>query len=121
MRAQAYGTWKTMFYESLVRACQVRYARRYGGVSAARRATRYQEARGFAWTGKLADLLGEYEANRNKYPTLEAFAPRLVAFFDEYCKRKKLTKQEAREKRIWWAMYYTWLRGEYWYEDNQAK
>jgi hypothetical protein len=38
------------------------------------------------WIQELSDLLGDYEAHRDRYPTLEAFAPRLVAFFHDYAK-----------------------------------
>ena len=82
MRRQAYSNWKTMMYESLVRACVIRYTRRHEGQVAAWMMTQRQKGRGFTWVGDLADLLGEYEADRKKYPTLESFAPRIVAFFD---------------------------------------
>jgi hypothetical protein len=87
MNAMAYGNWQTMFYESLVRACVLRYTRHHDGAMAAWMATQRERANGFAWMGGLSDLLGEYEAHRDEYPTLEAFAPRLVAFFDDYAKK----------------------------------
>jgi hypothetical protein len=86
MRSQAYGEPLTMLRESLVRACGVRYQRQYGGEQAARKAIAYEKSRGFLWTEELSNLLGEYEAQRDRYPTLEAFAPRLVSFFNEYAK-----------------------------------
>ena len=36
----------------------------------------------------MSDLLGEYEAHRDQYPTLEVFSPRLVAFFAETAKKR---------------------------------
>jgi hypothetical protein len=87
MNAMAYGNWKTMFYESLVRACVLRYTRHHEGAVAAWMATQRERANGFAWMGGLSDLLGEYETHRDKYPTLESFAPRLMAFFDDYAKK----------------------------------
>ena len=87
MNAMAYGNWKTMFYESLVRACVLRYTRHHDGAMAAWLATQRERANGFAWMEGLSDLLGEYETHRDKYPTLEAFAPRLVAFFNAYAKK----------------------------------
>lgn len=84
MRSQAYGTAQTMLRESLVRACTVRYHHRYGGAYAAERAVDYETQRGFLWTGELSDLLAQYEAQRDRYPTLEAFAPRIVSLFNEY-------------------------------------
>jgi hypothetical protein len=96
MRRQAYGNWKTMIYESLVRACTVRYTRRHQGVIAAWWEIRHHTQRKFLWVGDLAELLGEYEKDRDKYPTLEDFAPRIVAFFDDYA--PKFAKAQAEGK-----------------------
>lgn len=84
MRSQAYGDWKTMLYESLVRACVIRYALRYDGPEAARRAIQEEQRRGFAWMNDLVNLLGEYEKQRGRYRDLNAFAPRIIAFFAAY-------------------------------------
>jgi hypothetical protein len=84
MEAQAYGEASTMLRESLVRACGVRYVRDYRGAAAARRVIEKEKQAGFLWMQELPDLLGEYEAHRDKYPTLETFAPRLVSFFNDY-------------------------------------
>jgi len=86
MRSQAYGTAGTMLRESLVRACTVRFHRQFEGAEAARRAAQSEASRGFVWTADLARLLEEYEGQRGKYPTLDSFAPRVVAFFDEYAR-----------------------------------
>jgi hypothetical protein len=56
----------------------------FEGAEAGRRAAQAEASRGFAWTSDLAGLLGEYEARRNQYPTLDSFAPRLVEFFTRY-------------------------------------
>ena len=82
MARQAYGQWKTMLYESLVRACTIRYLRRHQGLVAAWWKTRDDQGRQFRWVGDLASLLGEYEEHRDRYPTLESFAPRIVTFFN---------------------------------------
>jgi hypothetical protein len=84
MKRQAYSNWKTMMYESLVRACAIRYTRKHSGTVAAWLAVAGEKQRKFLWIGELSDLLGEYEAGRDRYPTLEAFAPRIVTFFDDY-------------------------------------
>jgi hypothetical protein len=82
MQSQAYGEWRTMLYESLVRGCVVRYVARTQGAVKAQAQIREEESRGFRWTGELAELLESYEKDRAKYPDLDAFAPHLVAFFD---------------------------------------
>lgn len=84
MRRQAYGTWQTLMYESLDRACGVRYTLVALGPEAAAREVAYNRDRRFLWTGRLSDLLGEYEKDRAAYPTLEAFFPKIVALFNDY-------------------------------------
>ena len=87
MKNQAYGNWRTMMYESLVRACEVRYAMANGGLQRAERIAGYQIKRGFVWTKELSELLAEYEKQRDKYHDLESFMPRVVEFFEDYSKR----------------------------------
>ena len=87
MRRQAYGLWKTMIYESMVRACVIRYTRKYDGSVAAWLAIQQEKARHFRWVADLSNLLGEYETSRDEYPTLDAFAPRIVEFFNEYAEK----------------------------------
>lgn len=86
MRRQAYGSPRTLLYESLVRACCVRWAKATGGEQSAQAAIASEHSRGFVWIGELSKLLGKYEKNRDKYPTLEAFMPKVVAFFADYAK-----------------------------------
>ena len=88
MKSQAYGEAATMLRESLVRAAVVRYMRRYEGTTSADREISDQVSRGFAWMGDLSSLLGEYEAQRDRYPTLDSFSPRLAAFFAEAAKKE---------------------------------
>lgn len=84
MRRQAYGNWRTMMYESCVRACVVRYLLKTEGESAAQSEITRQHGLGFAWTGELAALLDEYESNRGRFGNFDAFFPQVVAFFNEY-------------------------------------
>jgi len=99
MGRQAYGNWKTMMYESLVRACTVRYTRRHQGAMAAWLEIQNDAGRKFLWVGDLAGLLGEYEKSRDKYPTLEDFAPRIVAFFDDYAPKFAKAQGKLEDKR----------------------
>jgi hypothetical protein len=84
MQKQAYGIWEAMMYESMVRASIVRYTLTFDGPEAARKAAETDESRSFLWVRALADLMGEYEKDRTRYPTLEAFFPRIVGFFNSY-------------------------------------
>lgn len=99
MESQAYGHWTTMFYESLVRVCVLRYTQRYDGAPRAWVATQREELLGFAWMGALSDLLGEYEQHRDRYPSLEAFSGRLVEFFNEDAEKAASKQAALAEKR----------------------
>lgn len=84
MKGQAYGSWQTMMRESLVRACEVRYAMANDGKEQAERRANYHISRGFHWTKELSELLGQYEKQRDKYQTLDAFMPKIVKLFQNY-------------------------------------
>jgi hypothetical protein len=101
MMSQAYDA-KALLYESMVRACVVRYVRRYGGPEAAQKEIDEQHHCSFLWVGELSDLLDEYESHRDQFPTLEAFAPAIIRFFDEYADkldREYTLEREEQEKR----------------------
>lgn len=86
MKRMAYPHWAIMLRESLVRACVIRYTRRHTGRAAAWLATKSEQSLGFAWMPELVDHLDEYEADRSRYPSLDAFSTRLVEFFDGVAK-----------------------------------
>jgi hypothetical protein len=82
MREQGYGSWPSLLYESVVDAAVARYYNARQGNAAMRAFTADKRAGGWLWLTDLAVLLGEYESNRATYPTLSAFMPRIVAYFD---------------------------------------
>ena len=84
MKRQAYPGWQTMMYESLVRACVVRYRLASEGKDAAERQIIQENTNRFYWMRDLSDLLGIYEANRSQSPDLNSFFPKIVEFFDTY-------------------------------------
>jgi hypothetical protein len=85
MSRQAYGAWQSVAYESLVRAAVVRYMAANDGPEAAMAQAREETRRGFVWVDDLAALLATaYEPHRDRYPSLEAFMPEVVAFFEAY-------------------------------------
>jgi hypothetical protein len=86
MRQQAYPDWKTLMYESLNRACGLRYILATDGPAALQKAVSYEKSRSFYWVGELAEVLGEYDAQPRKYSDLAQFFPRIVAFFNDYAK-----------------------------------
>jgi hypothetical protein len=87
MRRQAYGSWKTLIEESLVRAVTVRYVTEHDNAAAVQKLLRQENAYSFFWVGDLSDLLGEYQKSGPRYPTLESFMPRVAQFFDDLAPR----------------------------------
>lgn len=82
MQRQAYADWPVMFSEALVRASVIRYLMVHNRDSAvAKKELAQQMSIGFVWMDQLVDLLGVYESDRKKYPTLESFMPRIVNFY----------------------------------------
>ena len=82
MESLHYGDWPTVVNESVIRAFVVRYLHAHSGPSAARQETARQVTAGFPWTLVLADALGTYEAERDRYPTFGDFVPTLAATLD---------------------------------------
>jgi hypothetical protein len=95
MGRQGYGRWKTMIYESLVRASVIRYQQQFESPGVVLREIGRQNQRGFVWIEDLSELLGEYEQNRDKYATLDDFAPRIIEFFNDYAKEFDVKHQKA--------------------------
>ncbi|MCP4710615.1 MAG: DUF4932 domain-containing protein [Planctomycetes bacterium] len=87
MKRMAYGSWPTMMHESVVRASVVRYLQEYQGEAAAEAQIKREIGNGFLWMRELAELLGEYEEERDEYETFEAFFPKVIEFFVEYSKK----------------------------------
>ncbi|MCC6406474.1 MAG: DUF4932 domain-containing protein [Planctomycetes bacterium] len=89
MQRQGYGNGRTLLYESLVRASVVRCRLATEGEAAAKQQAAEERARHFRWVPELAELYGEYERDRERYPTFEAFMPRIVEFFERIAKDAK--------------------------------
>ena len=81
-RRQAIGSGETLVIESLVRATVARYRLAREGAEAMESEVAEQVELGFEWMPDLVALLGEYEADRDRWPTMEAFMPRIVEFFE---------------------------------------
>lgn len=83
MNRQAYGEWKIMMYESLVRASVIRYLLKHDSYDAAKKQLIVDTGRGFYWMKDLVNFLSEYEKNREQYKTMDSFMPELVQFFNK--------------------------------------
>ncbi len=95
MRRQAYADWKTMSYESLVRACVVRCRTVTESEAAGKKQRDEEVARGFAWVPALADEIGRFEADRKQWPTFADFLPQVVACFERAAERAKEADAKA--------------------------
>jgi hypothetical protein len=90
MRSQAYSNWKSMMYESLVRASVVRWDLSANGEESAKSRIAWEEKNHFFWISGLSELLAQYEAQRDTYPNLESYFPRIQEFFDGYAAQAEL-------------------------------
>jgi hypothetical protein len=86
MNAQGYTDWRMCFEEHLVRLGEVKIAELLGKDEFA---TTYLEEciskRGFIYMNILSNILGEYEENRARYPTIADFMPTLLEKLKEKC------------------------------------
>lgn len=100
MTRQAYSSWKTMMYESLVRASEIRFIKSKMGPEATEKRIQKEIKNNFFWIEELSNLLEEYELQRKKYSNLDQFFPKIVSFFEDYSKgfKKKLNKVQKESK-----------------------
>ena len=76
--------WNHMMNEYIVRACVIRYFHSNNDNTAINRQIRFDENQGFIGILALADLFEEYEKNRDKYPNMDSFIPRITIFLEHY-------------------------------------
>jgi hypothetical protein len=77
-------SWKGMMNEYIVRACVIRYFHSNKDKRAVARQITRDEEQGFIGIRPFADLFEEYEENRDKYPNMDSFIPRIATYFDRY-------------------------------------
>lgn len=83
MKAQAYGDWKSMMYESLVRASVIEYLKKHDSTGRqAEKQTIEELNNGFLWMRELVACLDNYQKERAQYPTLESYIPVIAEFYD---------------------------------------
>jgi Domain of unknown function (DUF4932) len=82
MKDTFYGNWQFLLYESMVRACYIKYLMATEkDKSVSEREFVKQEELGFVWIRGLVGELAAYESNRANYETIEMFMPMVVAYF----------------------------------------
>ncbi|MFA4987405.1 MAG: DUF4932 domain-containing protein [Candidatus Brocadiia bacterium] len=94
MAKQAYPQWEICVNEHIVRAVTARLCFLKFGEEGLKESIAYEKARSFAYIEHLIELLKEYEAARDKYPTFADFYPRIIDKFRELAEKapKKLQK-----------------------------
>ena len=106
MERQNYGNWQTLMYESLNRACGIRYTLATQGPEAAKALTEKERNRGFYWVPGLADLLSKYDSKPRKYKDLTEFFPEILVYFNDYSGKaeaeiKSINDKKNREMQRW--------------------
>jgi Domain of unknown function (DUF4932) len=77
-----YNNWQFILYESLVRACSIKYMMENKEIeTSAEKEIAAQEKAGFLWMRGLVQQLDIYESNRKKYKNLETFMPEIIKYF----------------------------------------
>ncbi|MHC4117114.1 MAG: DUF4932 domain-containing protein [Planctomycetota bacterium] len=90
MKQMGYQNWRSLMYESAVRACVAGYIRDSFEPEYLQRYLDEEAGCGLVWTKELSCLLETYDAVRDKYPTFESFFPEFMTFLSEYAKEAKL-------------------------------
>ena len=88
-RQKAYGKWNIMMYESLVRACVIRYILNHDSYESAKKQLITETGNGFYWMQGLVNTLYDYEMNRDQYETMDSFMPVIVEFFNKVAKESE--------------------------------
>jgi hypothetical protein len=99
MAAGAYGSWKTMWIETINRACVIHYLLDMVGEEAGKSRIEKEIIRGFICVPDLVLLLEEYKKERSLYPTLDSFFPKVVALLNQ-CSKDIDKKLEEYKKKL---------------------
>jgi hypothetical protein len=83
MRKMAYGTPRSVLYETLVRASVICFLRDRLGESAAAAERKRQADASFLWVPGLSLVLERYSRDRAACPTFEDAAPRIAEYLNQ--------------------------------------
>jgi len=78
MKRQGYGSGRAVVYETFVRASVVRCRADTEGAEAAAAQTKDELEAHFTWVPTVAAALAEYTTDRERFPTLDSFVPRIA-------------------------------------------
>lgn len=99
MSEQAYTNGRIVLNETFVRASVIRYLMAHADSATVNREMQYQVDRHFIWMPEMVALLGEYEANRDKYPDFRSFTPRVVEFCNEVTTKMGVIEQRREKEK----------------------
>lgn len=77
-KSQAYGEWKYLFNELVIRAITIRIANEYFGTEKAKELLNYEKSIGFSLVENIVEILKKYENTREKYSKFGKFYPILI-------------------------------------------
>ena len=79
MTEQVYPLWESMWNEAIVRAAVIKYMKDHNFEQPEiENEIKTQQSKGFFWIEELVAELENYDKQREKYPTLESYMPKLV-------------------------------------------
>lgn len=100
MAQQAYANWTTVLNEALVRAAVIKYMKDHKfNRNMIENEINGQLNRSFLWIKELVEELDNYDKQRDTYPTLESYMPKLAEAYKSYPEIIK-KMEESRPKII---------------------
>jgi hypothetical protein len=85
MQNQAYGDYKIMLSEALVRASVIKYMKDHNFKKEEIDAEIQDNLfKGFLWINELENELEKYSKQREKFPTLESYIPNIILAYEDY-------------------------------------
>ena len=86
MERQAYPSWETMLKEALVRASVIKYLKDHDfeKLNIDYLINMEKQDNGFIWIEELVNELESYDKQRDKYPTLDSYMPKIVEAYDSW-------------------------------------
>jgi len=95
MQNMGYPNADIMVYESLVRVNVILYLESRGRSKAVIQSKiREEQKNGFLWMGELYDLMHQYTAQRDRYPTFDSFIPVVAKFYRDLPPRVPAMKNQ---------------------------
>ena len=99
MERQAYLSWETMSKEALVRASVIKYLKDHNfEKSNIDSLINMEKNNGFVWIEELVNELESYDNQRDKYPTLESYMPKIVEAYDTWA--DKIQQMEDKRPKV---------------------